>query len=430
MKLLIRGGRLVDPSQGLDEVTDVMVEEGEVAAVGGGLPDRGAQVIEASGLVVTPGLIDMHVHLREPGREDKETVESGSRAAAAGGFSSVVCMPNTDPVIDNEATVRFVRGQAQAAAAANVFVAGAISKGLAGKQLSEIGEMVKGGIVAVTDDGRPVMNSQLMRRAFEYARIFDIPVLDHCEDLDLGGGGCMNESSASTRLGLAGHHSIAEEIQAVRDILLSRITGCRAHIMHLSCRGSLQQVRRAKDEGLGVTCEAAPHHFTLCDEDIRDYDTNFKMHPPLRTQDDVEAILEGLADGSIDCIASDHAPHTSLEKDVTFPQAANGIIGLETSLPLAWDRLVASGRISPSRLVELMSVNPSRILKLERGTLRRGAVADVTLIDPQKRQVVDPSRFRSKSRNCPFAGWELQGAAVMTIVAGRVAWALDPPKSG
>ena len=420
MSLLLRGGRVVDPSQDLDRRADLLLEDGKVVAVGNVATRKSAETIDVDGCVVTPGFVDMHVHLREPGREDKETILTGSRAAAAGGFTSIVCMPNTTPVNDNAAITRFILERAAEAGLVNVFPTGAITLGSRGEQLAEIGEMRTAGIVAVTDDGRPVQDSQVMRRAMEYARIFDIPVMDHCEDLFLAAGGCMNEGPASTRLGLRGMSRAAEELHVVRDIILSRITGGRVHILHLSTRESLDQVRAAKAQGIRVTCEVLPHHFTLTDDDIRDFDTDFKMMPPLRERADVEAMLEGLADGSIDCLATDHAPHTRLDKEEPFEEAASGVIGLETAIPICWEHLVRAGVVPVPRLVELFSLNPSRILKLGKGTLAEGADADVTVIDPDRRQVVDPSRFRSKGRNCPFRGWELRGAPVLTVVGGRV----------
>lgn len=420
MKLYIRGGRIVDPSQALNDRADILVEEGRVAAIGQPSPPPGAEVIDASGWIVAPGFIDMHVHLREPGREDKETIATGAAAAVAGGFTSVMTMPNTSPVNDNESVTRYIVERARQADLANVFPAGAVTKGSRGEELAEVGEMVRAGAVAITDDGSPVMNGQIMRRALEYSKLFDVPVIDHAEDRDLAASGCMNEGSASTRLGLPGMNCAAEEVHIARDVLLSRVTGGRSHIAHISCRHALEHVRRGKADGLPVTCEVTPHHFILTDADIRDYDTNFKMAPPLRTRRDVEAMLEGLADGAIDCIATDHAPHTSIDKETTFPQAANGIIGMETAVPLAWEYLVRTDIITVPRLVELLSVNPARILKLDRGTLRKGAAADLTLIDPEREITIDVNSFRSKARNCPFHGWRLHGVPMVTIVSGRI----------
>ncbi len=428
MRLLIRCGRVVDPSQNIDEVTDLLIEDGLVTRTGKDLTsdNSGLEELDATGLIVAPGFVDMHVHLREPGREDKETIESGARAAVAGGFTGVVSMPNTAPVNDNDAVTRFIIERAQKAGLANVWPAGAVTKGQKGKELAEIGEMVKAGAVAITDDGLPVMNNQVMRRALEYSRLFDIPVIDHCEDSDLAAGGCMNESGVSTALGLPGMSRAAEEIQVARDVILSRITGGRSHIAHISTAESLEQVRRGKQDGIEVSCEITPHHFVLSDEDIRDYGTNYKMHPPLRTPADVRAMLEGLADGTIDCIATDHAPHTAIEKETTFDEAAPGIVGLETSVPLAWTHLVNKLGLAVSRIVELMSLNPSRLLRLDRGTLKAGAVADVTIIDPALEVTVRADSFRTKSRNSPFDGWKLTGAAVATIVGGRVVFSRMP----
>lgn len=420
MKLLLQGGKVVDPSQGLEKRADLLLEKGKVAGVGRIAPRKSWKILDVSGCIVAPGFIDMHVHLREPGREDRETIATGSRAAAAGGFTSIACMPNTSPVNDSEAITRYIREQARKAGLVNVFPIGAITKGSEGQELAEIGEMVKAGIVGISDDGRPVQNNQIMRRALEYSRIFDIPVLDHCEDLTLAAGGCMNESIVSTRLGLRGISGVAEEIHVARDVMLSRITSGRVHICHISTRESLEWVRQGKRRGIPVTCEVTPHHFVLSDQDIRNYDTNFKMNPPLRTPADVQAMREGLADGTIDCIATDHAPHTRLDKEVTFEEAANGIIGLETAIPVSWEYLIRRDGLSLSRFVQLFSLNPSRILKLGRGTLREGSPADVTVIDPDREITVEVSRFQSKARNCPFQGWKLHGVPVLTLVGGKI----------
>ena len=422
MTLLLQGGEVVDPSQGLCKRSDLLIQKGKIAGLGKIQPKKSWRILNMKGLVVAPGFVDMHVHLREPGREDKETIETGSRAAAAGGFTSIVCMPNTDPVNDCEAITRFIRDKAREVNLVNVYPVGAITKGSKGSELAEIGEMRKAGIVAISDDGRPVQNNQIMRRALEYAKIFDIPVLDHCEDLDLAAAGSMNEGSISTELGLRGHSGTAEEMQVVRDVVLGRLTGSRVHICHISTKESLEWVRRAKKQKAKISCEIAPHHFTLTDEDVRGYDSNFKMNPPLRSRSDVDAMLKGISDGTIDCIATDHAPHTRLDKEVTFEEAANGVIGMECAVSLVWDRLVHREVVSLPRAVELLSLNPSKILKLDRGTLAEGAVADVTVVDPAKEVVVDASKFQSKSRNCPFDGWELKGAPVLTLVKGRAVW--------
>ncbi|MEE8348820.1 MAG: dihydroorotase [Acidobacteriota bacterium] len=424
--MLLKGGTVVDPSQKMEGKLDLLVEKGKIARIGKIQAKKTWKVIDAKGLFVCPGFIDMHVHLREPGREDKETILSGCRAAAAGGFSSIACMPNTDPVNDSAAITRFIVERARQAALVNVFPAGAITKGLKGQELAEIGEMVNAGAVAITDDGHPVENNQMMRRALEYAKIFDLVVIDHCEDRQLAAGGHMNEGAVSTRLGLHGVSRAAEELDVARDMILGRITEGRIHIAHLSTLESLFWVRQAKRQGVQMTCEVTPHHFILTDADIKDYDTSFKMYPPLRTQSDVKSILKGLSDGTIDCIATDHAPHTRLEKETPFQEAANGVIGMETAVPLAWEFLVRREVVSISRLVELFSVNPNRILKLGRGTLEEGAIADITVIDPDQEIVVDVNQFRSKSRNCPFDGWKMSGVPVMTVVRGKIVYQRDP----
>lgn len=420
MTILIQGGKLVDPSQGLKKKADLLIEKGRVSSIGKIAPRDGWKVVDAKGWIVTPGFIDMHVHLREPGREDKETIATGTRAAVAGGFTGVACMPNTDPINDCEAITRFIREKARESNLAHVYPIGAVTKQEDGSELAEIGEMVKAGAVALSDDGRPVQNNQIMRRAMEYSRIFDIPILDHCEDVHLAAKGSMNEGSVSTELGLRGIHGAAEEMQIARDVILARLTGARVHICHLSTKESLDWVRIAKKQGVRMTCEVTPHHFTLSDEAVRTFDTNFKVNPPLRSKSDVEAMLEGLADGMVDVIATDHAPHTSLDKDVTFEAAACGVVGMEAAIPLVWEFLVLKGVIDESRAVELLSLNPSRILNIDRGTLREGAAADVTLIDPRRRIKIDANQFASKGRNCPYQGWELRGVPVMTIVGGRI----------
>jgi dihydroorotase len=422
MTILLKGGKVVDPSQGLCKRADLLIEKGKIAGLGKIQSKKSWRIFDVKGWVVAPGFIDMHVHLREPGREDKETIETGCRAAVAGGFTSVACMPNTTPVNDCEAISRFILEKAHDVNLANVFPVGAITKGSRGKELAEIGEMHKVGVVGISDDGMPVQNNQIMRRALEYAKIFGIPVLDHCEDLSLAAGGAMNEGSVSTELGLRGHNRAAEELHVARDVILSRLTGSPIHICHISTKESLNWVRRAKEEGLKVTCEVTPHHFGLSEEAVRTYDPNFKMNPPLRSQSDIDAILEGLCDGTIDCIATDHAPHTRIEKEVPYEAAANGVVGLESAVPLVWDLLVHKEVVSLPRTVELLSVNPNKILSLNRGTLAEGSVADVTVVDPNKEVVIDVSKFKSKGRNCPFNGWKLKGGPAMTLVRGRVVW--------
>jgi dihydroorotase len=425
MRLLIANGYVIDPTQGVNGGKDLLVEDGRVAGLlarGEGVPE-GAEVFDATGLVVAPGFIDLHTHLREPGQEYKETIETGAAAAVAGGWTSVCAMPNTDPVNDNPAVTRFVIEQAEAAGLANVFPVGAITKNSEGRELAEMGEMRRAGIVAVSDDGRSVPSAGIMRRAMEYARGFDLTVVDHCEERTLAGGGVMHEGRWSLRLGLRGSPALAEELDALRDCALAELTGARLHLAHVSTRGALEAVRRAKERGLLVTCEVAPHHFTLSDEAVRDYDTNTKMCPPLRSLEHIEAILEALRDGTIDAIATDHAPHHADEKALEYDHAPNGITGLETAVGLALDRLVHEGVINLERLVELCSVNPARIFSLaDRGTLRPGARGDVTILDPDLQWAFDASRSKSKSRNTPFDGWTLRGAAVATVVAGRLVY--------
>jgi len=428
MRLLIKNGYVIDPAQGTNTGKDLFIEDGCVVGLmsyGDNVPE-GAEVIDATGLIVAPGFIDMHVHLREPGHEYKETIASGAGAAAAGGFATVCAMPNTDPVNDNAAVTRFVIEQAERAALADVLPIGAITKNSAGTELAEIGEMKSAGIVAVSDDGRPVPTPGMMRRAMEYARGFDLPIIDHCEEKSLARGGVMHEGHWSLVLGLRGMPATAEEVDAIRDCALAELTGARVHLAHVSTRGAIEAVRRAKAKGLTVTCEVAPHHWALTDEAVAGgekglpYDTNTKMSPPLRSRDHVDAILEGLRDGTVDVIASDHAPHHADEKELEFDQAPFGIVGLETSVGLAMD-LVKQGVISLDRLVELYATNPARVLKLEdRGTFRSGARADVTIIDPENAWTFDVASSKSKSRNTPFHGRAMTGAAVATIVAGRI----------
>jgi dihydroorotase len=425
MRLLIANGYLIDPSQGLNSGHNLLIEDGRVR----GLVDRsegvpeGAEVLDATGLVVAPGFIDLHTHLREPGHEYKETIETGAAAAVAGGWTSVCAMPNTDPINDSPAVTRFIIEQAERAHLANVFPIGAITKGSGGTELSEMGEMKHAGIVAVSDDGRPVPSAGMMRRAMEYATGFDLTVVDHCEDRSLAAGGSMHEGRWSLTLGLRGMPAASEEMDAVRDCVLAQLTGARLHLAHVSTRGAVEAVRRAKERGLNVTCEVTPHHWTLTDEAVEGYDTNTKMNPPLRSTDHVAALLEGLRDGTIDAIATDHAPHHADEKALEFDRAPFGITGLETAVGLAFDRLVHEGVVDLPRLVELCSTNPARIFNLtDRGTLRKNAWGDVTILDPDLRWTFDAARSKSKSRNTPFDGWTLRGAAVATIVAGRIVY--------
>ncbi|HEY0174182.1 MAG TPA: dihydroorotase [Pyrinomonadaceae bacterium] len=425
MRLLIANGYVIDPTQGVNGGRDVLIEDGRVAAlfkVGEERPE-GAEVFDATGLVVAPGFIDLHTHLREPGQEYKETIASGAAAAVAGGFASVCAMPNTDPVNDNPAVTSFIVEQAAAAGLANVFPVGAITKGSKGEELAEMGEMRRAGIVAVTDDGHPVPSPGLMRRAMEYARGFDLTVMDHCDDKTLAAGGVMHEGVWSLRLGLRGRPALAEESDAMRDCALAELTGARVHLAHVSTRGAVEAVRRAKGRGAEVTCEVAPHHFTLTDAACEGFDTNMKMNPPLRSREHLDAILEAIADGTVDAVATDHAPHHADEKELEFDHAAFGITGLETAVGLALDRLVHGGLVTLERLVELFSTNPARIFRLEgRGTLRPGAFGDVTVLDPDLGWTFDASRSRSKSRNTPFGGRTFRGAAVATIVGGRLVY--------
>jgi len=425
--LLIRGGRVIDPAQGIDRIDDVLVRDGLVVSIGheGGQPlGRADETIEAGGLIVAPGLVDMHVHLREPGREEDETIETGTRAALAGGFTSVACIPNTEPPIDTQAAVEFIHQKAARADTCNVFVVACVSRGREGKELAEIGRLVEAGAVAFSDDGAPVYDAELMRRALEYCRMFDKPILAHEEVLELSRGGVMSEGLVSLLLGLPGMPAAAEDVMIGRDITLAEATGGRVHVMHVSTAGGVALIREAKRRGARVTAEACPHHFTLTDESLRGFDSNYKMSPPLRTAADVEAIIEGLVDGSIDCIATDHAPHAREKKMLELDRAPFGILGLETAVGLSATRLVATGRIGWPRLIEALSTLPARILGINRGTLRPGAVADITLIDPERSWTVDINTFCSKSINSPFGGWTLRGRAVATIVGGRVKYRL------
>ena len=421
--LLLHGGRVVDPSQGIDRIDDVLVRDGLVVAIGPA--ETGAdEMIDATGLIVAPGLVDMHVHLREPGREEDETIETGTRAAIAGGFTSVACIPNTEPPVDTQATVEFIHQKAMRADTCNVFVVGCVSRNREGKELADIGQLVEAGAVAFSDDGAPVYDAELMRRALEYCCMFDKPILAHEEVLELSRGGVMNEGIVSLLLGLAGMPAAAEDVMIGRDTALAESTGGRLHVMHVSTAGGVDLVRMAKARGVRVTAEACPHHFTLTDEALRGFDSNYKMSPPLRTAADVEAIIAGIVDGTIDCIATDHAPHAPEKKMLELDRAPFGIMGLETAVGLSVTRLVATGRIGWPRLIEAMSTLPARILGINRGTLRPGSVADITLIDPECAWQVDVKSFCSKSVNSPFDRWTLRGRAVATIVAGRVKYRL------
>ncbi|MEW5948764.1 MAG: dihydroorotase [Thermodesulfobacteriota bacterium] len=445
MNLYLKGARIVDPSAltgraighaigrsaGANETPvliktkvlyDIYIRNGKIAFItpqGKEPIPAAAKIIDLAGKIVTPGLIDMHTHLREPGEEYKETIATGCLAAVSGGFTAIACMPNTKPVNDNKSVTEYIMQKAQEAGLATVYPIGAISNGLKGETLAEFGDMKTAGIVAVTDDGRPVMNGELMRRALEYARNFDLPVISHCEELTLCSGGVMNEGVVSTQLGLPGIPAVAEEVMIFREIRLAALTGGSVHIAHVSARGSVDLIRQAKASGVNVTAETAPHYFSLTEEAVTGYDTNAKMNPPLRTKEDVAAVIGGLKDGTIDVIASDHAPHSALEKDVEFNMAANGIIGLETILPLTL-KLVHAGHLSLYEAIAKLSANPARILRLEIPSIQIGKRADLTIIDPDRKFIVDVHKFQSRSKNSPFHGWELKGKAVMTIINGRI----------
>jgi dihydroorotase len=419
---------VIDPGR-FNGMTDVLIDEGRIVAVGPHLKvPAGATKIDATGRLVLPGFVDLHVHFREPGFEYKESIQSGAGAAVAGGFTSVCCMPNTYPVNDNQAITEFILDRARAAGFANVFPIGAITKGSEGKELAEIGDLRRAGCVAISDDGKPVMNSLVMRRAMEYALAFDVPVVDHCEDLHLAEGGCMNEGAISTELGLPGMPAAAEDVMVARNVALAELTGARLHLAHISTEGSVRMVREAKSRGLKVTAEACPHHFTITEEVVRGYNTYAKMNPPLRTWKDVQAIKEGLRDGTIDVIATDHAPHATQEKQLGFTEAPFGIVGLETALPLTF-ALVEEGVLSLESAVDKLSTAPAKVFGLTKGTLTVGADADVAIVDQQEQWEVDPAKFRSKSRNTPFAGWKVKGRVMTTIVGGRVVFEASPSES-
>jgi dihydroorotase len=423
MTLLIRGGRVIDPAGSVDAVQDVLIEDGKIARVGARLAvPAGAAVIDAAGTWVCPGFIDMHVHLREPGHEYKETVATGTRAAAAGGFTAVCCMANTQPVNDNRAVTDYIRSKAESEGVVRVYPIGAVTRGLEGKALAELAELAEAGCVAFSDDGNCVMNAELYRRAMEYTLPFGAPVISHAEDHTLSRAGCMHEGVVSTELGLPGIPAAAEDVMVARDIVLAELTGAHVHIAHLSTAGAVRLVRDAKARGVRVTAEVTPHHLLLTEDAVRSWDANMKMAPPLRSKRDTEALIEALADGTIDCVATDHAPHAVSEKEGEFDQAANGVVGLETAVTLLLDRLVRPGLLSVATLVSRLSRDPARLLRLPGGSLGAGAPADLTLIDPDGAVTIDPARFKSKSRNTPFGGWTATGRPCKTIVGGTVVW--------
>ena len=418
-RIIIKNGRVIDPANKRDEVTDIVINDGLIESIGkSGNPDTKAQVIDATGLIITPGLFDMHVHLREPGREDEETIETGSRAAAAGGFTGVACMPNTTPVVENQGIVQLVKSRQTPYC--GIYPVGAVTKGLECQELAEMGDMFHAGAVAISDDGKPVTNSNLMRRALDYCRMFDIPVISHCEDTFLSADGAMNEGALATRLGLRGIPNAAESSMAYRDAQLAALTGGRLHIAHVSCAETVDVVRQAKRRGIRITAETCPHYFTLTEEAVKGYSEMTRVNPPLRGKADVQAILEGLKDGTIDCIVTDHAPHSHEEKEVEFDQAPTGMIGLETSLGLCWTNLVETAVLTPSQMVEKMSLNPRNILKIGNCKLEIGKLADLTIFDPKAKWTVEPEKFLSKSRNTPFKGFELTGKTVMTVLEGNI----------
>lgn len=428
--MTVRNGRVIDPSSGFDQIADVLIEDGKIKSITptSGKPASGpvgSNDIDAAGKLVCPGLIDIHVHLREPGNEDEETIATGSAAAVAGGFTSIACMPNTQPAIDNEAMVEFVLRQAARSGLCNVYPIGAITKARGGKELAEMGHMIRAGAVAFTDDGCGVANANTMLRAMQYAKMFNRPLIQHCEDPDLASGGCMNAGVTATRLGLPGITPLAEEVMLQRDILLAENTGAAYHAAHISTAGAVRMIREAKKRGVRVTAEVCPHHLLLTDDLIASYDTNYKMNPPLRTKADVEACIEGVVDGTIDCLVTDHAPHGADEKSFDFQSAPFGIIGMETALPTLVQALVTSKRIGWPELIAKMTVNPARLLGLPGGSLAVGVAADVTIIDPDAEWTIDPTAFYSRSRNTPFTGWNVRGRVLQTIVGGRVMYSAE-----
>ncbi|HXR78789.1 MAG TPA: dihydroorotase [Bryobacteraceae bacterium] len=421
-KLVIKNGRVVDPAQGLDRISDIAIENGLIREIAEDIDATGSEVFDASGLVVAPGFIDMHVHLREPGFEHAETIETGSRAAAAGGFTSICCMPNTEPINDNATVTSYIVDRARRFGVVNVYPIGAITKNSAGEELSSMASMKQAGIIAISDDGKPVMNARVVRRAMEYARALDLPLIEHCEDLHLSANGDMHEGLQSIRLGLRGIPRSSEDVMVARDIILAEVTGVRYHVAHISSQHSVEMVSFAKQRGLSVTAEATPHHFLLSDSDMPPYDSSYKMKPPLRERRDIEAVTQGLVSGAIDAIATDHAPHPGAEKMQEFERCPFGIIGLETAVGLALESLYHTGKLPLSRLIQVFTQNPARILSLDRGTLRTGAVGDVTILSLDRKWIYDVNQSPSKSRNTPFNGHRFRGGPLATVVGGRVIW--------
>ncbi len=419
-KLLIKGGRIIDPANQVDAVGDVLIADGRIVQVGGKIAEGSAERLDAAGRLVCPGLIDIHVHFREPGDENAENIASGSAAAVAGGFTSVACMPNTRPALDEETAIDFVYRQAAAAGLCNVYPIGAITKGRKGEELAEMGQMIRAGAVGFSDDGAGVSQTGTMYRALQYVSMFDRPILQHCEDPDMAKDGVMNAGKTATRLGMPGIHPMAEELMIQRDLTLVRETGARYHVCHISTRRAVELIRQAKASGLKVTAEVTPHHLLLSEEECGSFDTNYKVNPPLRTAADIEACRRGLTDGTIDCLVTDHAPHGIQQKELEFLDAPFGIIGLETALPVYVKSLIEPGALDWPALIEKLTVRPAAVLSLKKGTLSVGADADVTVIDPEVGWTIDAAAFASKSRNCPFDGWKVRGRAVATLVAGQV----------
>ena len=426
MSIVIKNGRVIDPASQTDRVADVLIVEGKIAGVAPNLSSPGARIVDATGMVVAPGFIDMHVHLREPGFEHAETIESGSHAAAAGGFTSICCMPNTKPVNDSATVTSYIVERARRKAVVNVFPVGAITKGSAGEELAAIGAMKAAGAVAISDDGMPVMNSRVMRRAMEFARSYDLPVIDHCEDLNLSAGGDMHEGAKSVRWGLRGIPAASEDIMVARDLLLAELTGARYHVAHISTRNAVAMVEQARRHGIAATCEATPHHFALCDEDMAPYDSNYRMKPPLRSTGDRAAVLDAIAAGTVTAIATDHAPHPGSEKMQEFERCPFGIIGLETAIALTLEHLVHPGRITLSRMVELFTTGPDSVMRLGRGTLAPGAPGDVTVFSTDLQWTYDVNQSFSVSRNSPFDGRTFRGGPIATVVNGELVWSREP----